>query len=290
MEQGPFGSRYGRTMAGHRGTERRGTAMSENTTTATDLTSQYTAQVASDLERNVKEQENVAAEIAALQERLTVLRRDHAVLVNMQQALGIAPVPVEPVAAPEEPVAAPAEGAVSGDATVPAPRRKSRAGSGADRPKRGKTPAASGRGTSGKPARASSGARTDGVKTNESKTNGAKTNEARTNESKTNGAKTNESKTNGAKTNGTKSNGTKLVELVRQHLAEQTEPRSAAEIAASLGRVHPERVVKTTVVRSTLEGLVARNQAQRTKQGTSVFYTTPDNAGQSPKGEEDNRS
>lgn len=239
--------------------------MSENTTTATDLTSQYTAQVASDLERNVKEQENVAAEIAALQERLTVLRRDHAVLVNMQQALGIAPVSVEPVAAPEEPVAAPAEGAVSGDATVPAPRRKSRAGSGADRPKRGKTPAASGRGTSGKPARASSGARTDGVKTNESKTNGAKT-------------------------NGTKSNGTKLVELVRQHLAEQTEPRSAAEIAASLGRVHPERVVKTTVVRSTLEGLVARNQAQRTKQGTSVFYTTPDNAGQSPKGEEDNRS
>ncbi|PWJ08231.1 hypothetical protein DKG34_06965 [Streptomyces sp. NWU49] len=249
--------------------------MSENTTTATDLTSQYTAQVASDLERNVKEQENVAAEIAALQERLTVLRRDHAVLVNMQQALGIAPVSVEPVAAPEEPVAAPAEGAVSGDATVPAPRRKSRAGSGADRPKRGKTPAASGRGTSGKPARASSGARTDGVKTNESKTNGAKTNGA---------------KTNGAKTNGTKSNGTKLVELVRQHLAEQTEPRSAAEIAASLGRVHPERVVKTTVVRSTLEGLVARNQAQRTKQGTSVFYTTPDNAGQSPKGEEDNRS
>ncbi|MER6407759.1 hypothetical protein ABT269_30540 [Streptomyces viridosporus] len=264
--------------------------MSENTTTATDLTSQYTAQVASDLERNVKEQENVAAEIAALQERLTVLRRDHAVLVNMQQALGIAPVPVEPVAAPEEPVAAPAEGAVSGDATVPAPRRKSRAGSGADRPKRGKTPAASGRGTSGKPARASSGARTDGVKTNEARSNGAKTNGAKTNGAKTNGAKTNESKTDGAKSNGTKSNGTKLVELVRQHLAEQTEPRSAAEIAASLGRVHPERVVKTTVVRSTLEGLVARNQAQRTKQGTSVFYTTPDNAGQSPKGEEDNRS
>ncbi|WP_081239627.1 hypothetical protein [Streptomyces viridosporus] len=274
--------------------------MSENTTTATDLTSQYTAQVASDLERNVKEQERVAAEIAALQERLTVLRRDHAVLVNMQQALGIAPVPVEPVAVPEEPGAAIEEGAVSGDATVPAPRRKSRAGSGTDRPKRGKTPAASGRGTSGKPARASSGARTDGARASESKANGAKANEAKTSESKANGAKANEaktsesktseSKTNGAKTNEAKANGTKLVELVRQHLAEQTEPRSAAEITASLGRVHPERVVKTTVVRSTLEGLVARNQAQRTKQGTSVFYTTPDNAGQSPKGEEDNRS
>lgn len=31
-----------------------------------------------------------------------------------------------------------------------------------------------------------------------------------------------------------------------------------------------------TVVRSTLEGLVARNQAQRSKQGTSVFYTAPE--------------
>ncbi|WP_329238159.1 hypothetical protein [Streptomyces canus] len=29
-------------------------------------------------------------------------------------------------------------------------------------------------------------------------------------------------------------------------------------------------------MRTTLEGLVARNQAQRTKQGTSVFYTSPD--------------
>lgn len=29
-------------------------------------------------------------------------------------------------------------------------------------------------------------------------------------------------------------------------------------------------------MRTTLEGLVAKNQAQRTKQGRSVFYTTPD--------------
>ncbi|CAM5712780.1 hypothetical protein [Streptomyces canus] len=70
--------------------------------------------------------------------------------------------------------------------------------------------------------------------------------------------------------------GPTLVELVREHLAGQREPRSAAEISTELGRQHPDRTIKATVVRTTLEGLVARNQAQRTKQGTSVFYTSPD--------------
>lgn len=68
----------------------------------------------------------------------------------------------------------------------------------------------------------------------------------------------------------------KLVDLVRRHLDEQKEPRSAAEVATALGQAHPGRTIKVTVVRSTLEGLVARNQAQRSKQGTSVFYTAPD--------------
>ncbi|MGY3206302.1 hypothetical protein [Streptomyces sp. TE5632] len=53
------------------------------------------------------------------------------------------------------------------------------------------------------------------------------------------------------------------------------QPRSAAEISAALGQAHPERGIKTKVVRVTLEGLVAKSQAQRTKQGASVFYTAP---------------
>ncbi|MXM67695.1 hypothetical protein GR925_30735 [Streptomyces sp. HUCO-GS316] len=67
-----------------------------------------------------------------------------------------------------------------------------------------------------------------------------------------------------------------LVDLVRRHLTEQSEPRSAAEVATALGQTHPERTIKTTVVRTTLEGLVARTQAQRSKQGSSVFYTAPE--------------
>ncbi|MFE6554244.1 hypothetical protein ACWEQ2_42390 [Streptomyces sp. NPDC004096] len=65
----------------------------------------------SDIEHNVREQERISADIAALQERLTTLQHDHSVLVNVRQALGIASTPVQPVAAPD-------------NTTVPAPREK----------------------------------------------------------------------------------------------------------------------------------------------------------------------
>ncbi|MFE3270348.1 hypothetical protein [Streptomyces sp. NPDC059215] len=68
--------------------------------------------------------------------------------------------------------------------------------------------------------------------------------------------------------------GLTLVEVIRRYLEKQSEPRSAAEITADIKLTHPERTVKGTVVRTTLEGLVARSQAQRTKQGASVFYTS----------------
>jgi hypothetical protein len=66
-----------------------------------------------------------------------------------------------------------------------------------------------------------------------------------------------------------------LVELIRSHLTQQSEPRSAADVTTALDTAHPERGVKTTVVRTTLEILVAKNQAQRTKQGSSVYYAAP---------------
>ncbi|WP_369244308.1 hypothetical protein [Streptomyces sp. R41] len=64
-----------------------------------------------------------------------------------------------------------------------------------------------------------------------------------------------------------------LVDLIRSHLEQQSEPRSAAEISSALAEAHPDRGVKTTVVRTTLEGLVAKSRAQRTRQGSSVFYS-----------------
>ena len=209
--------------------------MSETTTPTSELTSQYAAQVASDLERNVKEQERVSAEIAALQEQLTTLQHDHTVLMTMQNALGVPTAPLESAPAPES-------------ATVPAPRKKTSAAPPAGKQPRGKKTAAAGQ-------TRTTGRKTAGKKA-AGKTGGTKT-EASTAETATAGRPT-------------------LVELVRAHLAEQSEPRSAAEVATALGEAHPERGIKTTVVRSTLEGLVAKKQAERTKQGTAVYYTAPD--------------
>lgn len=89
-----------------------------------------------------------------------------------------------------------------------------------------------------------------------------------------------------AKTATASSASPTLVDLIGEHLASQNEPRSAAEIATTLGQQHPERVVKTTVVRTTLEGLVAKSQAQRSKQGRSVFYTAPGAAALAASAEE----
>ncbi|MGW3498447.1 BlaI/MecI/CopY family transcriptional regulator [Streptomyces sp. NPDC001020] len=198
--------------------------MSETRAVTTELTSQYTAQVSSDLERNVKEQERISAEVGALQQQLAALQQDHALLVNMHKALGITAAPAEVT---DEP----------GSAVVPAPRKK------------------------GAPASATS------KRARERKTTAAQGSTA---------AKKPVAKKPAVKSSASKPTQPTLVELVRRHLTEQGEPRSAAEVATALGKALPERGIKTTVVRTTLEGLVAKNLAQRSKQGTSVYYTAPD--------------
>ncbi|MFJ6573827.1 hypothetical protein ACIQNU_41185 [Streptomyces sp. NPDC091292] len=70
-----------------------------------------------------------------------------------------------------------------------------------------------------------------------------------------------------------------LREAVATFLGGQQEPRSAAEVATALAEEHPDRKIGLTVIRNTLEGLVAKGQAQRTKQQRSVFYTASDAAG-----------
>lgn len=199
--------------------------MPENTTTASELTSQYIAQVTGDLERNLKEQERIQAEIASLQGQLTALQHDHTVLVNMQQALGVSETPAESASGPET-------------AAVPSPRQKTSAEPSHKRRTR-KTTAAQASPTAKKSAANKPAAKT-------------------------------------ATAANPKTARPTLVDLIRRHLTEQSEPRSAAEISAALGQAHPERDIKPKVVRVTLEGLVAKSQAQRTKQGASVYYTAPD--------------
>ncbi|MFD7879992.1 hypothetical protein ACFV5G_38965 [Streptomyces sp. NPDC059766] len=207
--------------------------MSETTTGTTGLTSQYATQVAADLERNVKEQERLAGEIAALQEQLASIQQDHTVLVSIRQVLGGA---AEPAAGAQAETAAEAEVATDTAAVVPAPRKKTAEGTGTGRRTR--------------EARKSSPPRAKGTKSARRKA--------------------------APKAETAEPVQRTLVDIVRAHLTGQREPRSAAEITTTLEQQHPERSVKTTVVRTTLEGLVAKSQAQRTKQGTSVYYSAPD--------------
>ncbi|MFJ9717065.1 hypothetical protein ACIRPQ_14130 [Streptomyces sp. NPDC101213] len=228
--------------------------MSETTTQTNGVTSQYVAQVTGDLERNLKEQDRVAGEIAALQEQLASLEKDRTVLLNVRQALGVESAPAAPASATpatpapaveETSVAAPAaedasDEKASGEkaAAVPAPRKKTSAG--ASRRSKAAKPAAA----APKPAVKKAAPRKPAPKA--------------------------------APKTAPKADQPSLVSLVRAHLAGLSEPRSAAEVAQSLGERYPGRGIKTTVVRSTLEGLVAKNHAQRTKQGSSVFYTSPE--------------
>ncbi|MFK0118010.1 hypothetical protein [Streptomyces sp. NPDC090994] len=218
--------------------------MSETASTATELASQYAAQVTGDLERNAKEQERLSSEITTLQEQLAALQRDHSVLVNIQQALGSTRAPV-------------GEAVASDTAAVPSPRKKSAPAEGAGG-KRSRAKKAAPQQRKAEKKAPSAGA---GKSAAEPAAKTAAKTAART------GARAS------AKTAVKKPAAPTLGELILGVLAEQAEPRSAAEVATALGEAHTDRTVKTTVVRNTLENLVARNQVQRTKQGSSVFYT-----------------
>ncbi|MEU9240401.1 BlaI/MecI/CopY family transcriptional regulator [Streptomyces sp. NPDC048385] len=64
-----------------------------------------------------------------------------------------------------------------------------------------------------------------------------------------------------------------LVEAVHTYLAQQREPVSVTDVAEAIRAAQPGRAIKTTVIRTTLENLVAKNRARRTKQGRAVSYT-----------------
>ncbi|GAA4547880.1 hypothetical protein ACFYN9_20920 [Streptomyces collinus] len=212
--------------------------MPETKTPATELASQYIAQVTGDLEANLKEQERIGTEITTLQEQLAALQHDHDVLKSMQQALGIT--------APPNGSAAESESAV-----LPSPRRKKAGPAAGEKQKARQSTATPAKKAARKPAAGKPAAEKPAVAKPAAKKPAAKS------------------------TDSAKAPEPTLVELIRRHLAEQKEPRSAAEISTALGEAHPHRGIAAKVVRVTLEGLVAKSQAERSKQGRSVFYTAP---------------
>ncbi|MEU9955384.1 BlaI/MecI/CopY family transcriptional regulator [Streptomyces sp. NPDC050982] len=190
--------------------------MSEVESATTELKTQYAAQVAADLERNTKEQERIGAEVAALQEQLSALEHDQALLVNLQRTLGAESLEQAGSSKEESVTAAKPSLPRQASAETKSGRRK--------------------KATASKPKKAAA-------------------------------------KTPEAKASAPAAKLPTLVELIHSHLGRQSEPRSSAEISTALAQAHPDRDIKPKVVRTTVEGLVAKGHVQRTKQGSSVFYT-----------------
>ncbi|MEV8336661.1 hypothetical protein [Streptomyces niveus] len=64
-----------------------------------------------------------------------------------------------------------------------------------------------------------------------------------------------------------------VTELIHQYLTQQSEPRTASEIAKDLAKDHPDRNLSDNLVRTATERLVAGSRAERDKQGRTVYYT-----------------
>ena len=64
-----------------------------------------------------------------------------------------------------------------------------------------------------------------------------------------------------------------LVQLVRKDLS--GEPRTAAEVQQAVSAQHPDRSISVNATRTSLEALVAKGTAQRSRQGRAVFYSLP---------------
>ncbi|MFG2480652.1 hypothetical protein [Streptomyces fagopyri] len=229
--------------------------MSQVQSETTELQSQYAAQLTADLERNTKEQERIAAEVTALQELLQALRRDESLLVNLRRTLGDD---------------GPAAGAKAAEAavTVPAvPRQTTAEPKSKAKPAKQQTAPAK-----AAPAKAAS-TKAAPAKAAPAKAASTKAAPVKATPAKAAGTTAKSATPKDAVKAPEAAGKPTLVELIHDHLSRQSEPRSAAEITSTLSETHPERGVKATVVRTTVEGLVAKGRAQRSKQGTSVYYT-----------------
>jgi len=215
--------------------------MSEVESAATELKTQYAAQVAGDLERNIKEQERIGAEAAALEEQLRALRHDQTLLAELQRTLG-------------------GETSARTGASTRKDTAKSTAASVPRQASAATTAGKRRKATGTKPAAKQAAAKPAPSKPTAPKPAAPKRTAA------SSAAEPAAAKHAPAKPT--------LVELIRDHLGRQPEPRSSAEVATALAEAHPDREIKPKVVRTTVEGLVAKGQVQRTKQGSSVFYTT----------------
>ncbi|MEW2301860.1 hypothetical protein AB0958_18125 [Streptomyces sp. NPDC006655] len=265
----------------------------------TELASQYGERIQQDLDLNAAEQERLGAEIAALEGQLRELRENRVVLDRLRQALAPQAGATAPDAAegaeaheadqadqvdesPASSEGVEATGASDSDRSADAPASASAGDAKAAEvtvavvPRQKTGSASSGAADSGS-GKASSGTAGRG-KAGSGKAGSGKAGPRKASPRKVSSRKAKTDEATPAEAPAAEATPAEakpsLVDAVRTYLEQQREPRSAVEVAEAIRSGQPGRTIKTTVIRTTLESLVARNLAQRSKQGRSVFYTS----------------
>ncbi|CAL9676909.1 hypothetical protein SUDANB105_07973 [Streptomyces sp. enrichment culture] len=243
------------------------------------IQSKYAQQYADDLAANRKEQSDLTAQIAALQERLEQLRADEAWLTQAQSGLPRAAVPGRPVAAVAEalPVAedeqpeapAPAEDVTDAPRTVPQPRQ--------DEPVKAQQPK--------QPARKAAAKKATAKKATAKKTTAKATARKASAAKKPAAAQAPAPEAAVAQAPAEKAApeekpGPPLWQLVLDILLKTPgQPCVAREVADLLAQEHPGRATSVQTVRNNLESLVKKGLAEKVHQQGSAMYTAYPDAG-----------
>ncbi|MFJ5817349.1 hypothetical protein ACIQGT_26145 [Streptomyces sp. NPDC093108] len=252
----------------------------------TPIQNKYAQQYADDLAANRKEQGDITTQITGLQERLEQLKVEESWLDQAQGSLPVTAAPNEPHAAAvaEEPPAAkpgqpessaPAGAITDAPTTVPQPRQDQSV-----KVEKSKVPA----------KKAAAAKKTTAKKTAARKAMSAKNTAARTKTMKKAAAKkpvagqtpAPEATTTEApakKAAAEEKSGPPLWQLILDILLKTPgEPCVAREVTDQLAKDHPGRATTIQTVRNTLEGLVKKNRAEKSRQQGNVMYIAYANA------------
>ncbi|MEU6807729.1 hypothetical protein ABZ920_01625 [Streptomyces sp. NPDC046831] len=210
-------------------------------TGANTIQDRYAQQVTTDLEKNRAEQQEVTAQLQTLHTRLEHLRLEETWLAGVQASL-----------------------AGPGGAQDSSPADDEADCGSSETPEQSSLPQQLGR-TRKKAAQPAGGRRTAQKKT--AAETATKKVTAKKTSAQAAGAKS------AVSTTTTPVLGVLLKAIVDGHAGQ---PRTALEIGEELERRYPERARAVTIVRNTLERLVAKSEIERTRQKRTVLYSSTD--------------